>query len=162
MRTRTVLFILPLLLIAVSLNAQIKPFAFGVYGEALMRTEALKDRTNNGFGGGLDFQFRLPVKISVTGSAGLLHFAEKDLTSTTKVPEENMAIVRAGAKYRINLLYIKMESGAAIPLENGKTLAILSPGLGVKFSAIDIQAKYEVWLDEVNREFYGIKLGIFF
>jgi hypothetical protein len=55
-----------------------------------------------------------------------------------------------------------VESGATLPLKNEESATILSPGLGIKFSSFDLQAKYEIWLDEVNQEFYGIKLGIFF
>jgi hypothetical protein len=161
MSTRNCL-ILILTFIGFSAKAQIKPFSFGFYGEAMFRTAALKERTNNGFGGGLDFQFRLPVKLVAIGSAGFIHFDEKKLTTATGSPELNIVTLRAGVKYRINLLYIKVESGATLPLKNEESATILSPGLGIKFSSFDLQAKYEIWLDEVNQEFYGIKLGIFF
>jgi hypothetical protein len=162
MSTRTCLLILTVLFISLAANAQVKPFSFGIYGEAIFRADNSKEKVNNGFGGGLDFQFRLPVKLSAIGSAGLLHFDEKRLSPTVTVPELNIATLRAGVKYRINLLYLKMESGAAMPLKNGETTAILSPGMGIRFSAFDLQGKYEIWLDDVNQEFYGIKLGIFF
>jgi hypothetical protein len=163
MALRICLLILTLLFIRPAANAQLKPFSFGVYGEAMFRTPAYKENSNFGYGGGLDFQFKLPVKLGITGSAGLLHFdgikSESPLIST---PELNIGILRAGLKYRINLLYLKLESGAAMPLKTGETTAILSPGLGVRFAAIDLQGKYEIWLDDANQEFYGIKLGIFF
>jgi hypothetical protein len=163
MSTRTCLFILTLLFIQPAAYAQVKPFSFGIYGEAMFKTPAYKENSNFGYGGGLNLQFNLPVKLSVIGSAGLLHFdGIKETAPLVSTPELNIAILRAGIKYRINLLYLKMESGAAMPLKNGQAAAILSPGLGIRFSSIDIQVKYERWLDDVNQDLYGIKLGIFF
>lgn len=163
MITRTRFFILIFTLVTgLSTLAQVKPVSFGVYGEGLFRADNSKEQVKNGFGGGLDFQFKLPVKLAITASAGYVHFGEKTLSATTKIPEINIAAVRTGLKYRVNLLYLKMESGAAIPFEEGNTTVILSPGLGIRLSAIDLQGKYEIWLDKTNQYFYGLKLGIHF
>lgn len=163
MTTRHCLFTLAFVFVSgLSAKAQVKPLSFGVYGEGLSRADNTKEQVNNGFGGGLDFEFKLPVRLAITGSAGYVHFGEKTLSATTKIPEINIAAVRAGIKYRLNLLYAKMEAGTAIPFEQGNTRVILSPGLGIRLSAIDLQGKYEIWLDETNSCFYGIKIGIHF
>ena len=161
MITRTCIFFLSFLLISRA-QAQIKPFSFGVYAEGLFHTGDTVEAFNNGFGGGLDFQFRLPVKFTFTGSAGLLHFGEKTLSSTTKLPEMNLVALRAGARYRVNLFYLKLETGAVMPLKGGPATAVLSPGLGFKLAALDLQAKYEIWMGDTEQSFPGARLAIIF
>ncbi|MDB5253095.1 MAG: hypothetical protein JWP27_2264 [Flaviaesturariibacter sp.] len=153
----SLLFLTLLLAFRPSAQAQLKGFSIGPYVEAALPVGDFGDFYKSGIGGGLGVDIKLPLtSLGVTASAGYMHFSPKnDITGNF-----NAIPIRAGLKYRLSLLYIKLEAGAASITDNGGTAFIVSPGLGIRVLGLDVQAKYENWSkDKANSGFAGLKVG---
>ena len=76
----------------------------------------------------------------------------------TKMPAINAFPIRAGIKYRfIPAVYFKLEGGVARFINNSGSAVIFSPGIGLRVLGLDLQAKYETWINEGSG--WGVKLG---
>lgn len=144
------------------LRAQIKPFSIGPYAEKAWMTGSAQDRLNDGWGLGLTADIKLPGKLGVTGSFG--YFQARGIQAQEgRLPSVKAYPLRAGLKYRpIPFLYFKMElGGAALNGESDKAF-IVSPGIGARVLAFDIQGKYEVWSGPRKVQFWGIRAAVNF
>lgn len=150
------LLILSCLFCITAANAQLKPFSFGVYGEAGMPTGDFKNSHNTGIGAGVQADIKLPVVgLGITASAGYMNFAGK-----SGVPAVSAYPVRAGVKYNMTIFYVKLEGGVAnVTGDNATSAFILSPGVGLRLAKLDLQAKYEVWAKNESQAFWGLKAG---
>ncbi|RYY41744.1 MAG: hypothetical protein EOO08_01040 [Chitinophagaceae bacterium] len=150
-------------------EAQIKPFSFGVYGEAAFPTGSMSNTSTAGFGGGVGVEARLPASLSATASFGIIHFGGKDIVpAQSAYPTINAFPLRIGAKYRFNMFYVGLETGAifsSIPDANDpkkdKTSALIAPAIGVRFANIDLRGKYESWFN-AYRQFWGLQASVRF
>ncbi len=146
-----------LLALSTSASAQLKPFSIGLYGEVGMPTGDFGKGFNTGFGGGLTADFNLPVGFGITGSAGYMHFPGKiSGTKLSAIP------IRAGIKYKVAMVYFKVEGGVASISNGGGSPFIVSPGIGVKLLKFDVQAKYEVWAQNNSLAFWGGRVAFHF
>jgi hypothetical protein len=142
--------------------AQLKGFSLGAYAEYANPTGKFEESNKNGIGAGINADIRLG-KLGLTGSAGFMRFGGKSITAGnghTSFPTVNAFPIRAGLKYRlVPLLYLKLESGIVNYTNDGGSAVILSPGLGLRVLGLDVQAKYESWIKNGNRSFWGVKAG---
>ena len=140
-------------------EAQIKPFSFGVYAEAAFPTGNMSNYNDAGYGAGIGAEVKLPLKLSATGSFGFMHFGGKDAGGNLSYPAVNAFPLRVGAKYRFNIVYVGLETGAAFLSEKagGGSTGILAPAIGVRFLNIDIRGKYESWFKGGNLQFWGVQ-----
>ncbi|MDP4262972.1 MAG: hypothetical protein Q8941_10600 [Bacteroidota bacterium] len=143
-------------------NAQLKIFGIGPYAEAALPAGHLQQTNANGLGAGLGIDIRLS-RFALTGSAGFMHFGGKKVNvteGTAKTTTINVIPIRAGFKYYYaRLFYFKLEGGAANYPDGDNSAFILSPGIGLRFPGLDIQAKYETWIKNGSNSFWGIKAG---
>lgn len=159
--------ILTILLMALIFPAQsqLKGFSLGPFAEAAWPTGDFQESNKNGYGLGVGADIRLG-KIGLTGSVGYMHFGGKTLVKeagSVDMPSIKAVPVRVGLKYRIvPVLYAKLESGVAKFTGSDETAFIISPGIGVRLLGFDLQAKYELWKNEQNLGFWGLKAGINF
>jgi hypothetical protein len=146
-------------------EAQLKGFSLGPYAEFGFPTGNFEESNKNGIGAGFNADVRLG-KIGITGSAGFIHFGGKSVSNSsghTNFPAINAFPIRAGLKYRVvPLLYLKVETGVVKYTNDGGSAVIFSPGLGLRLLGLDVQAKYESWIKEGNRSFWGVKAGFNF
>ncbi len=154
--------ILTLILASVSMAAssQLKGFSIGPYVERAIPTGNFENLYNNGWGAGAGADIKLPGKLGLTGSVGIVRFGGKaiqhaqgqqKLSALTGIP------IRVGLKYRLPLVYIKMETGSARLNDEKGNGFILSPGIGLRILGLDVQAKYETWIRNESYSFYGLK-----
>ena len=144
-----------------SASAQLKGFGIGPYVEMGWPAGDFQDTHKNGIGAGLSADIKLPGRLGITGSAGIMHFGGKTFNDG-KVDAINAIPIRAGLKFRpLPLIYFKVEAGTAHFTSNEKGSAfLLSPGIGVRILGIDIQGKYETWFKNGNYSFWGIRAGL--
>ena len=143
-------------------NAQLKGFSLGPYIETARPTGHFEETHKNGAGIGLSADIRLG-KWGLTGSAGYIHFSGKTITNTEgtrDVPDVNAIPIRAGIKYRlVPIIYLKLEGGVANYTKGAGSAVIVSPGIGLRVLGLDVQAKYEAWVNEGTSSFWGLKVG---
>ncbi|HEX2533915.1 MAG TPA: outer membrane beta-barrel protein [Chitinophagaceae bacterium] len=154
-----------LLCLAGPARAQLKGFSIGGYLEAASPTAGFEDTHKNGVGLGVEGNLKLPGKWGLTASAGYMHFGARrgqGMDDTLRMPAFNATPLRVGVKYRLPLVYLKLESGVARFSRNGGTAFILSPGIGVRILALDIQGKLEAWTNDETYTFWGLKVGLHF
>lgn len=149
-------------LICLHANAQLKGFSIGPYIEMARPTGSLDETHKNGGGIGLGADIRLG-KFGLTGSAGYMFIPGKSV-STAEGPKTSPAInaipIRAGIKYRfIPLLYAKLEGGVANFTNGNGSAVIIAPGIGLRILGLDVEAKYENWVNNGTSSFWGIKAG---
>jgi len=139
------------LLISSKSDAQLKGFSIGPYAEMIWPVGSVEKTNNNGIGGGINADIRIG-KFGITGSAGFIHFDGKTIPANegkTKMPSISAIPVRAGIKYRfIPALYIKLEGGVARFTDDRGSALIFSPGIGLRVLGLDVQGKYEAWINE--------------
>lgn len=146
--------------ISVPALAQSKKFTYGPYVEMMIDKGKLPAASKAGLGGGLTAEIKVKSGLSITGSAGFLQFrGQSNKGNNTNI---QVAPVRAGVKYNlpVPLLYIKAESGAAISSEG--TRAIVTPGIGVHWKGLDVEAKYETWIKDNSYNQVGVKAAYLF
>jgi len=140
--------------------AQLKGFSVGPYAEMIWPMGRLDETNDKGIGGGINADIRIR-KFGLTASAGFIHFSGKSMKvndDMTKMPAINAFPIRAGIKYRfIPAVYFKLEGGVARFINNSGSAVIFSPGIGLRVLGLDLQAKYETWINEGSG--WGVKLG---
>ena len=160
MRLISLSFLLLILFTGGSASAQLKGFSLGPYFEAAWPKGDFEQTNKNGVGVGVSADIRLPGKLSATGSIGYMRFGRKggmeNATTVSAIP------IRAGLKYRLPILYFKLESGAARYRNDGGNALILSPGIGVRLLGLDIQGNFESWLGDEGRSFMALRLAYHF
>ncbi len=149
-----------------SAHAQLKGFSVGGYVESAFPVNSFEATHRIGLGAGVNADIKLPGKFGLTGSAGYMYFRGRteDL-GDTRIKHESLTAVplRLGLKYRLApMVYLKMESGTARVNRGYGSGVILSPGIGVRVLGLDIQGKYERWLQDEKFSFWGIKAGLNF
>ena len=141
-------------------KTQLKGFSIGPYAEVIWPTGSLEETNENGIGAGLNADIRIG-KFGLTASAGFIHFGGKTVAGnegTAKFPAINAIPVRAGIKYRlVPALYAKLEGGVASYTNGNSSAFILSPGIGLRVLGLDVQAKYETWINVGSG--WGVKVG---
>ncbi|RYY64820.1 MAG: hypothetical protein EOO12_08610 [Chitinophagaceae bacterium] len=158
-------------LCAPRVEAQVKPFSFGVYAEAGFPTGSMSNSNTTGYGAGINAEVKLPASLSATASFGFMHFGGSDVVINgvnAQYPALNAFPLRVGAKYRLKVFYVALETGAvfsSLPDKNDfskdRTTGLLAPAIGVRFANIDIRGKYESWLD-ANGQFWGLQASLKF
>lgn len=125
-----------------------------------------------GIGGSVMGRYALSDKANLTASLGYLNFSGKSITETYegddgtqtdtyKVPSMHGIPLRLGANYLISgPLFIQGEIGAAFM--KGATAFLYAPGIGARFSNLEVEAKYEGWSKNGTLSFFGIRVGYFF
>ncbi|GAB4092957.1 outer membrane beta-barrel protein [Flaviaesturariibacter terrae] len=161
---RTACLLAAAFLCAPKAEAQIKPFSFGVYAEAGFPTGDMTKIAEAGYGAGISGEVKLPVSLSATGSFGFMHFGGKSLGSNLSTPAVNAFPLRIGAKYRFNVVYVGLETGAAFLSDKngGGSTGIIAPAIGVRFLNIDIRGKYESWFKSGSLQFWGLQASLKF
>lgn len=157
-----ILSLLVFMLVTHTSQAQIKPFSIGPYFEKAWMTGGAETRFNDGWGLGFTADVKLPGRLGVTGSVGYFQ-ARGQQDQSGRLPSVKAYPLRAGLKYRpIPFLYFKMEAGGAqISGETDKAF-ILSPGIGVRVLAFDIQGKYEHWSGPRKLQYWGVRAAFNF
>jgi hypothetical protein len=145
-------------------NAQLKGFAFGGYLEAGSPTAGFEETNGNGVGVGVAAELKLPAKLGLTGSLGVMHFSGKRVyanNGSTKTDPINAFPLRLGLKYKLPLVYVKLESGVAKLNDGSGSAVIVSPGIGIRILGFDLQGKFEAWTKKETQSFWGLRAAIF-
>jgi hypothetical protein len=151
-----------LLIKSFTASAQLKGFSFGPYFEAAWPNGDFAIRNGNGIGIGGTADINLPGRFSATGSIGYMHFKKYTGPENHPTVALNAMPVRAGIKYKMPLVYLKLEGGAArISGEDGSAV-IVSPGLGVRLLGLDVQGNYETWLRDEGWSFWALRISYHF
>lgn len=141
-------------------SAQLKKFSIGPYIEAAWPKGDFLSTNINGIGVGLAGDIKLGPKLNIMGSAGYLRFGRRTGESTSEVI--TAIPVRVGLKYKLPLVYLKMESGTARMRQQETSALILSPGVGIRILGLDVQGSYESWLADEGRSFASLKIAYHF
>lgn len=149
-----------LLLQGLSSAAQLKGFSIGPYLEFANPRGDFAATNRNGLGAGLSADIKLPGKLSATGSFGYLRFSRA--SGNGEASAVSAFPVRAGLKYRLPIVYLKLESGAARYSKDAGSALILSPGIGIRVLGLDVQGNFETWLGDEGRSFLALKLAYHF
>lgn len=159
---RSISLLLVVLLCSVcSAHAQLKGFSIGPYVEAAWPRGDFAQSNRNGIGAGLAADIKLGNHLAAMGSYGILHFGAQrgsDFSGQTI----NARPLRLGLKYKLPLLYFKMESGSAKLGSGMGNAVILSPGVGIRLLGLDLQGSYESWLGDQHMSFASLKLAYHF
>lgn len=152
-------------LLSFAASAQLKGFSIGPYIESARPAGDFQKQNGNGLGIGLSADINLPGKLSATGSAGYIHFRKYSGTEHNLQQQSaalNAMPVRAGLKYKLPLVYFKLEGGAARFTNGSGSATILSPGVGVRLLGLDVQGNYETWFKEGSQSFWGLRIAYHF
>ncbi|HEY5367367.1 MAG TPA: hypothetical protein VIJ75_00120 [Hanamia sp.] len=150
-----------------------KQVQVGINLEAAFPTGNFGKAYSMGFGGSVMGRYALSDKANLTASLGYLNFSGKTITETfpgdeggtrtvtTKIPSMHGIPLRLGANYSLGSpLFIQGEIGAAFM--KGATAFLYAPGIGARFSNLEVEAKYEGWSKNGTLSFFGIRVGYFF
>lgn len=149
-----------LFLITGQATAQLKKFSIGPYLEGAWPKGDFLQTNGNGIGAGIAGDIKLGTKLNLMGSAGYLRFGRRTGEAASEVI--SAVPIRAGLKYKLPLVYVKMETGTvAINRQKGSAW-ILSPGLGIRVLGLDLQGSYETWLADQARSFASLKIAYHF
>ncbi len=148
-----------LALMPLTLKAQWKGFSFGPYMEAAWVKGDFATMNKNGVGAGLAADLKIGGKTNLMGSVGYLRFGRKSESGSTAL---SAVPIRIGLKYRLPVIYLKLESGSAKMNEDRGTAVILSPGIGFRILGLDVQGSYETWLADEGRSFASLKIAYHF
>lgn len=157
---KTLLIILSLTILTFSSRAQLKGFSIGPYAERAWPRGNFEQLYHNGLGAGLGADIKLPGSLGITGSVGVIRFSGKEVQKsgiTEKIPALTATPIRLGLKYRLPLVYLKLEGGLANMNDDSGKGIIFSPGAGVRVLGLDVQLKYETWIRATPYRFWGLK-----
>ena len=146
-------------------NAQLKGFSIGPYAERAWTQGNFGKLYNNGIGAGIGADIKLPGKLGLTGSIGVLRFTGKDFQKdgvSEKMATLTATPIRVGIKYRLPLVYLKLEGGSARMNDEKGGGMILSPGAGIRVLGLDVQVNYESWIRSNSYSFWGLKASYHF
>jgi hypothetical protein len=158
LKTLSLLFFLTVLSLAA--GAQLKGFSVGPYAERAWPRGNFETLYNNGIGAGVGADIKLPGNLGLTGSVGIIRFGGKEFMKggvQEKQPALTATPIRIGLKYRLPLVYLKIESGTARMNDDQGGGFILAPGAGIRVLGLDVQVKYESWLRQSSYSFWGVK-----
>ena len=156
------LFLILICFASLSSTAQLKGFSLGPYFEAAKPRGDMAEMNKNGLGIGVAADIKLGKRMAATGSVGYLHFGKKAGTADKPGAVINAVPIRAGLKYKLPIIYMKMESGVARFTNESESPLILSPGIGVRLLGLDVQGSYETWLGDYGRTFGVLRIGYHF
>lgn len=162
---KTTLLILSLTILTQLTHAQLKGFSIGPYAERAWPRGNFATLYNNGIGAGVGADVKLPGKLSLTGSLGILKFTGKEFHKdgvTEKMATLTATAIRVGFKYRLPLVYFKLEGGSARMNDEKGGGMILSPGAGMRILGLDVQVNYESWIRANSYSFWGLKASYHF
>jgi hypothetical protein len=157
---KTFFLIIPLTFLCFIANAQLKGFSIGPYAERAWPRGNFGKLYKNGIGAGVGADIKLPGNLGLTGSLGIIRFPGKEFQNGElheKMDALTATPIRIGLKYRLPLVYLKMETGTARMNDEGGSGVILSPGAGIRVLGLDVQLKYETWLRTKSYSFLGLK-----
>jgi hypothetical protein len=149
-------------LLSISAKAQWKGFSVGPYLEAAIPKGDFAQSNRNGIGVGVAADIKLGGKLAATGSYGVIGFGRRPNEGGSSYVRVSARPLRAGLKYKLPLVYLKMESGVVHFKNEGGSGLILSPGLGIRVFGLDVQGSYESWLAEEGRSFASLKVAYHF
>ncbi|MEO8949953.1 MAG: hypothetical protein ABI308_16180 [Mucilaginibacter sp.] len=144
----------------------------GVNIEGAFPTGDFSKAYSFGIGGSLMGRYPLSDKAKLTASLGYLNFSGKSITETYesdggpqtetyKAPSMYGVPLRVGANYLLGTtIFVQGEIGAAFM--KGGTAFLYTPGIGARFSNLEVEAKYEGWSRNGTLSFFGIRAGYFF
>src|SRR5947209_16291739 len=160
MKITSVLLVFAMLFFARPAFSQLKGFSIGPYLERDWVKGSMAQTNGNGLGVGVAGDIKLGGHMSLMGSYGYLHFGRNSGEQFSQSIDARP--LRVGLKYKLPLVYLKMESGT-VTFQNGSSSAlILSPGVGVRLLGLDVQASYESWLHQTPQSFTSLKLAYHF
>ena len=142
--------------------AQLKGFSVGPYIEFGSPKGEFAKHNGNGLGIGVGGDFKLMKKLSVMGSFGYMRFGREGGLLDGKNSVVSAIPIRAGIKYKLPLVYVKIESGVAKFNNDLPNALILSPGIGLRILGLDIQGSYESWLGDEGRSYAALRLAYHF
>ena len=149
-----------------------KKIQAGINIEAAFPTGNFSNAYSFGIGGSVMGRYALSDKTNLTASLGYLNFSGKSVTETYddegapqtqtyKVPSMHGVPLRLGANYLLGTtIFVQGEIGAAFM--KGGTAFLYTPGIGARFSNLEVEAKYEGWSKNGTLSFFGIRAGYFF
>ncbi|MFL5738650.1 MAG: hypothetical protein ACJ75B_00425 [Flavisolibacter sp.] len=160
MKKISVLLLLALVGFAGPAFSQLKGFSIGPYLERDWVKGSMAQTNGNGLGVGVAGDIKIGSHLSLMGSYGYLHFGKNFGEQFSQ--NINARPLRLGLKFKLPLIYLKMESGT-VSFQNGSGSAlILSPGLGIRVLGLDLQACYESWLHQSPQSFTSLKVAYHF
>ena len=142
--------------------SQLKGFSFGPYLEFGSPKGEFAKHNGNGLGAGLGADFKLAKKLSVMGSIGYMRFGREGGLLDSKNSVVSAVPVRGGVRYKLPLIYVKLETGVAKFNNDLPNALILSPGIGIRVLGLDIRGSYETWLGDEGRSFAALRLAYHF
>ena len=157
---KTTLLIISLTVLSQFANAQLKGFSVGPYAERAWPRGNFENFYNNGIGAGVAADINLPGKLSLIGSLGVLRFSGKEFQKdgiNEKIASLTATPIRIGIKYKLPLVYLKLETGSARMNDDKGSGMILSPGAGIRILGLDVQVSYESWIRANSYSFWGLK-----
>ena len=162
---KTTLLIFSLTILSQLAHAQLKGFSIGPYAERAWPRGNFATLYNNGLGAGVGADVKLPGKLSLTGSLGLIKFTGKEFQKegvSEKMATLTATPIRVGLKYRLPLVYFKLEGGSARMNDEKGGGMILSPGAGIRILGLDVQVNYESWIRTNSYSFWGLRASYHF
>jgi hypothetical protein len=160
-RKFTFLFLL-MMLIAASSSAQLKGFSVGPYFEAAWPKGDMAEVNKRGLGIGVAADVKLGGRLAATGSIGYIRFGKTSMNANAPSNVINATPIRAGFKYKLPIVYLKLEGGVARFSNGNESPIIVSPGVGFRLLGLDIQGSYETWFGDNGRSFTSLKIGYHF
>lgn len=156
-------FFAVLFFITAGTYGQSKKLTYGPYVEALINQGKLPAASKVGTGGGVGMNVKLLTGWSFTASAGYVCFKANTTEKNSTATDYQVIPVRLGVEYKLPVpaVYVKVETGTATIIGHG-TKAILTPGLGVHLKSLDVEAKYETWIQDNSNSAIGVKAAYSF
>ena len=157
---KTTLLIFSLTVLSQLANAQLKGFSFGPYAERAWPRGNFERSYINGMGAGVAADINLPGNLSLIGSLGVLRFPGKEFQKdgiNEKIASLTATPIRIGIRYKLPLVYLKLETGSARMNDDNGGGMILSPGAGIRILGLDVQVSYESWIRSQRYSFLGLK-----
>ncbi len=143
-------------------SAQLKGFSFGPYLEFGSPKGEFAKHNKNGIGIGIGGDFKIAKKWSVMGSFGYMRFGKEGGLLDAKNSVVSALPIRGGIRYKLPLVYLKLESGVAKFNNDLPNALILSPGIGLRILGLDIRGSYESWLGDESRSYAALRLAYHF
>lgn len=130
-----------------SQDTQVKKLVLSVGAEGALPIGDSKDVYSAGFGATAQAEYMIAEKFGVTLNAGYIHFSGKDYTlpviGTVKGSSIGQIPVLVGARYYfIKDIYLSGQLGFSSFTKDGGTAFTYAPGIGAKFSVLDVTLKY--------------------
>jgi len=156
-----------LFIISVSALAQTRKLTYGPYVETLINQGRLPAASKVGAGAGMEMKVKILTGWSFTASAGYVCFKGNTTPKNSSGADYQAIPVRLGVEYKLPVpaVYVKVEGGTAtiIGHYSGQgTRAIVTPGLGVHLKSLDVEAKYETWIQDNANSTIGVKAALSF